>query len=128
MLSYNIPIVPFEEASDHQYGDQIGRTIDFPTINVALKRLTPCLHGIYVAEVQTIYEPSLPERVAQQNHGQLLSLGSGGLLDPQKDAWARVERRQSQNTLPTVNAIFKHVLGLVHVKASHSRGLSAAAE
>lgn len=61
---------PYSITGRIQYGDQIGRTIDFPTINVALKRLTPCLHGIYVAEVQTIYKPSLPERVAQQNHGQ----------------------------------------------------------
>ena len=35
-----------------QYGDQIGRTINFPTINVALNRLRPCLHGIYAVEVE----------------------------------------------------------------------------
>lgn len=33
------------------YGDQIGRTIDFPTINVRLNRHKPCLHGIYGVEV-----------------------------------------------------------------------------
>lgn len=59
---------PYSITGRIQYGDQIGRTIDFPTINVALKRLTPCLHGIYVAEVQTVYAPSLPQQVAQQYH------------------------------------------------------------
>lgn len=35
-------------------GDQIGRTINFPTINVALKRLKPCLHGIYAVDVKNL--------------------------------------------------------------------------
>ena len=47
-----------------QYGDQIGRTIDFPTINVALNRLTPCLHGIYAVDVTTT--PPLYELIQQQ--------------------------------------------------------------
>lgn len=58
---------PYSITGRIQYGDQIGRTIDFPTINVALKRLTPCLHGIYVADVQTVYGASLPELVSHQS-------------------------------------------------------------
>lgn len=30
-----------------QYGDQIGRTLNFPTINVRMNRHKPCLNGIY---------------------------------------------------------------------------------
>jgi riboflavin kinase/FMN adenylyltransferase len=34
-----------------QYGDQIGRTLNFPTINVRLNRHKPCLSGIYAVDV-----------------------------------------------------------------------------
>ena len=43
---------PYSITGRVQYGDQIGRTINFPTINVALNRLRPCLHGIYAVEVE----------------------------------------------------------------------------
>ncbi|WP_374666883.1 riboflavin biosynthesis protein RibF [Acinetobacter sp.] len=43
---------PYSITGRVQYGDQIGRTIDFPTINVRLNRHRPCLHGIYGVEVQ----------------------------------------------------------------------------
>lgn len=43
-----------------EYGDQIGRTIDFPTANVALNRPTPCLHGIYAVEVVSLGNKPLP--------------------------------------------------------------------
>lgn len=47
------------------YGDQIGRTLDFPTINVALHRLKPCLNGIYAVDVRC---QTLPlTRKVQQN-------------------------------------------------------------
>lgn len=39
------------------YGDQIGRTINFPTINVALHRHKPCLSGIYAVDVQSLEKP-----------------------------------------------------------------------
>lgn len=50
---------PYSITGRVQYGDQIGRTIDFPTANVALNRLTPCLHGIYGVEVATVAGRSL---------------------------------------------------------------------
>ncbi|MBF7690341.1 riboflavin biosynthesis protein RibF [Acinetobacter pollinis] len=34
-----------------QHGDKLGRTLNFPTINVALKRHRPCLNGIYGVDV-----------------------------------------------------------------------------
>jgi len=45
---------PYTITGHVQYGDQIGRTIDFPTANVALNRLTPCLHGIYVVQMRVV--------------------------------------------------------------------------
>ena len=54
---------PYTITGRVQYGDQIGRTIDFPTANVALNRLKPCLHGIYAVEMQTLSGAPLPERV-----------------------------------------------------------------
>lgn len=48
------------------YGDQIGRTIDFPTINVALKRPKPCLHGIYAVDVSEV-NGNLQYAVQQQS-------------------------------------------------------------
>ena len=42
---------PYSITGRVQYGDQIGRTLNFPTINVRLNRLRPCLHGIYAVEV-----------------------------------------------------------------------------
>ena len=42
---------PYSITGRVQYGDQIGRTLDFPTINVRLNRYKPCLNGIYGVEV-----------------------------------------------------------------------------
>lgn len=42
---------PYSMIGRVQYGDQIGRTINFPTINVAMSRHRPCLNGIYAVEV-----------------------------------------------------------------------------
>ncbi len=47
-----------------QYGDQIGRTLDFPTINVRLNRHQPCLNGIYGVEV-VCETTSLTDKVRQ---------------------------------------------------------------
>jgi len=49
-----------------QYGDQIGRTIDFPTANVALNRLTPCLHGIYAVQMAMADGTSLFDLIDRQ--------------------------------------------------------------
>lgn len=42
---------PYSMVGRVQYGDQIGRTLNFPTINVRLGRHKPCLNGIYATEV-----------------------------------------------------------------------------
>ncbi|CAM4146883.1 riboflavin biosynthesis protein RibF [Acinetobacter pragensis] len=57
---------PYSISGRVQYGDQIGRTINFPTINVRLNRHKPCLHGIYGVEVicETL---SLKDRVQSEN-------------------------------------------------------------
>lgn len=49
---------PYAISGRVQYGDQIGRTLDFPTANVALNRLTPCLEGIYGVDFEVI-KPSI---------------------------------------------------------------------
>ena len=38
---------PYSMTGRVQYGDQIGRTLNFPTINVRMGRHRPCLNGIY---------------------------------------------------------------------------------
>ena len=35
-------------------GDQIGRTMDFPTANIDLQRLKPALHGIFAVDVVSL--------------------------------------------------------------------------
>jgi riboflavin kinase/FMN adenylyltransferase len=57
---------PYSITGRVQYGDQIGRTLDFPTINVALNRHKPCLKGIYGVEVmcETL---SLKDKVKADN-------------------------------------------------------------
>ncbi|OTG88264.1 riboflavin biosynthesis protein RibF [Acinetobacter sp. ANC 4558] len=42
---------PYSITGRVQYGDQIGRTLNFPTINVRLNRHKPCLSGIYGVDV-----------------------------------------------------------------------------
>jgi len=36
------------------HGDQIGRTIDFPTANIDLQRIKPALHGIFAVDVVSL--------------------------------------------------------------------------
>lgn len=45
---------PYSISGEVVYGDQIGRTIDFPTANVSLNRPKPCLHGIYGVDVTSV--------------------------------------------------------------------------
>lgn len=59
---------PYSITGRVQYGDQIGRTINFPTINVRLNRHKPCLHGIYGVEVICETE-SLKDKVRNENAG-----------------------------------------------------------
>ena len=42
---------PYSMIGRVQYGDQIGRTLNFPTINVRMGRHRPCLNGIYGVDV-----------------------------------------------------------------------------
>lgn len=60
---------PYSITGRVQYGDQIGRTIDFPTINVRLNRHKPCLNGIYGVEVLCETE-SLQAKVQAENPNQ----------------------------------------------------------
>lgn len=43
---------PYSITGRVQYGDQLGRTLDFPTINVRVGRHKPCLQGIYGVQVE----------------------------------------------------------------------------
>ena len=61
---------PYSITGRVQYGDQIGRTIDFPTINVRLNRHKPCLNGIYGVEV-ICETASLKAKVQQDNPAYL---------------------------------------------------------
>ncbi|MDO4223251.1 MAG: riboflavin biosynthesis protein RibF, partial [Acinetobacter sp.] len=62
-------------------GDQIGRTLNFPTLNIDLKRHKPCLHGIYAVDVQDLHT-NLAKYVTQQNpqHTGIAGYGDGHLL------------------------------------------------
>ncbi len=59
---------PYSITGRVQYGDQIGRTINFPTINVRMSRHKPCLHGIYGVEV-VCETTSLKDKVKQSESG-----------------------------------------------------------
>ncbi len=61
---------PYRITGRVQYGDQIGRTIDFPTANVALNRLTPCLHGIYAVQMEIANGETLGESLLDLTDGQ----------------------------------------------------------
>lgn len=50
-------------------GDQIGRTLNFPTANIHLKRLKPCLHGIYAVDAKLL-DGNLAQTVYQKNPQQ----------------------------------------------------------
>ena len=60
---------PYSITGRVQYGDQIGRTLNFPTINVRMSRHKPCLHGIYGVEV-VCETASLKDKVKQSASGQ----------------------------------------------------------
>ncbi|ELO6156255.1 riboflavin biosynthesis protein RibF [Escherichia coli] len=65
---------PYSITGRVQYGDQIGRTLDFPTINVRLNRHKPCLNGIYGVDV-ICETTSLQDKVVQENPEQKGVLG-----------------------------------------------------
>lgn len=57
---------PYSMIGRVQYGDQIGRTLNFPTINVRMGRHRPCLNGIYGVDV-VCENTSLTEKVKAEN-------------------------------------------------------------
>jgi len=59
---------PYSIIGRVQYGDQIGRTLNFPTINVRLNRHKPCLNGIYGVEVACETTPLVHKVVSDQPH------------------------------------------------------------
>ena len=65
---------PYSMIGRVQYGDQIGRTINFPTINVRMGRHRPCLNGIYGVEV-ICETTSLTEKVKADNPDKTGILG-----------------------------------------------------
>lgn len=65
---------PYSITGRVQYGDQIGRTLDFPTINVRLNRHKPCLNGIYGVDV-ICETTSLQDKVVHENPEQKGVLG-----------------------------------------------------
>lgn len=87
---------PYRITGRIQYGDQIGRTIDFPTANVALNRLTPCLHGIYAVQMELADGSSLLNLLDQQGvpayaYGSVFGAGHVGtrpaIKDQRKKTW-----------------------------------------
>lgn len=90
---------PYDIVGRVLHGDKIGRTLDFPTINVGLKRLKPCLHGIYAVEVEclddTIFNDLLKQNqgIAGYHAGCLFGAGHVGVRPAiaQKQAEWRLE-------------------------------------
>jgi riboflavin kinase/FMN adenylyltransferase len=81
---------PYRITGRIQYGDQIGRTIDFPTANVALNRLTPCLHGIYAVQMELADGSSLFDLIHRQGiaayaNGSVFGAGHVGIRPAIKD-------------------------------------------
>lgn len=69
---------PYSIVGRVQHGDKLGRTLNFPTINVGLKRHKPCLSGIYGVDVVCELLP-LPQYV--KTHSSLT-----GVLGYQNDS------------------------------------------
>lgn len=60
---------PYSIIGRVQHGDKLGRTLNFPTINVALSRHKPCLSGIYAVDVTCVTQ-SLLNKVRQIHPNQ----------------------------------------------------------
>ena len=69
---------PYSITGRVQHGDKLGRTLDFPTINVRLNRHRPCLNGIYGVDV-VCETTSLVNKVQENPHKQ-------GILGYQNDS------------------------------------------
>ncbi len=101
---------PYSITGRVQYGDQIGRTLDFPTINVRLNRHKPCLNGIYGVEV-VCETTALSEKVKHDHPDQ----NGCCRLQPEQSVWCRAcgyapshptstARMAIRSTFPNVSA------------------------
>ena len=84
MLAAKLLGRPYSITGRVQYGDQIGRTINFPTINVRLNRHKPCLNGIYGVEVvcettslQDKVKSDQPEKLGVAGYAPTALFGAG---------------------------------------------------
>ena len=86
---------PYSITGRVQYGDQIGRTLDFPTINVRLNRHKPCLNGIFGVDVicettslRDKVKADHPDRlgIAGYDHSALFGAGHVGTRPASKQA------------------------------------------
>ncbi len=66
-----------------QHGDKIGRTLNFPTANVALDRLLPALHGVFAVDVQLLDNS---REVIANGWQTLASDGENGISGLAKDS------------------------------------------
>ena len=81
---------PYQITGRIQYGDQIGRTIDFPTANVALNRLSPCLHGIYAVQMalsdgRSLFDLTDRQGIPAYADGSMFGAGHVGIRPAIKD-------------------------------------------
>lgn len=66
-------------------GDKIGRTMDFPTANIDLKRIKPALHGIFAVDVVSLDEDGkvIPDSLvkrADNDHRGIAGLRANSLF------------------------------------------------
>lgn len=72
-----------------QSGDKIGRTLDFPTANIALERLLPALHGVFAVDV-----------VRLDDNGEVMA---GGLADLAKNGQQGIKGLRANSLFGTAN-------------------------
>ncbi|MBS9780517.1 MAG: bifunctional riboflavin kinase/FMN adenylyltransferase, partial [Moraxellaceae bacterium] len=68
-----------------QHGDKIGRTLNFPTANIALNRLKPALHGVFAVDVQ-ILDKNNNNKVIKNAWKNLVIDGNNGISGLAKDS------------------------------------------
>lgn len=65
-----------------EHGDKIGRTLDFPTANIAINRIKPALHGVYGADVIGFVDGRQIDLVSLGKDGQtgVVGMAQGSLF------------------------------------------------
>lgn len=76
-------------------GDQIGRTLAFPTANIALNRLKPALHGIYGVDVVILDKDGNIDKGGWQAAADTASAGVKGLREQSLFGTANIGIRPS---------------------------------